>query len=145
MWIFDWKVGRQKCHDCISSQKFFPTPDNSKDMPGRRRCNSGSCRWGCLWTWVPGPRGRSCTRVQSHTARSWMPGTAASCTRKWSPPPLLSTPSREQLPSFWRHRSRLKIVSTRVDPLTSIMAVLARSCQILSTSWQPWIPWQDSY
>ena len=34
---------------------------------------------------------------------------------------------------------------TRVDPLTSILAVLARSCQILSTSWQPWIPWQDSY
>ena len=34
---------------------------------------------------------------------------------------------------------------TRVDPLTSILAVLARSCQILTTSWQPWIPWQDSY
>ena len=33
----------------------------------------------------------------------------------------------------------------RVDPLTSILAVLARSCQVLSTSWQPWIPWQDSY
>ena len=33
----------------------------------------------------------------------------------------------------------------RVDPLTSILAVLARSCQILTTSWQPWIPWQDSY
>ena len=35
--------------------------------------------------------------------------------------------------------------SSRVDPLTSILAVLARSCQILTTSWQPWIPWQDSY
>ena len=34
---------------------------------------------------------------------------------------------------------------TRVDPLTSILAVLARSCQIRTTSWQPWIPWQDSY
>ena len=34
---------------------------------------------------------------------------------------------------------------TRIDPLTSILAVLARSCQILTTSWQPWIPWQDSY
>ena len=34
---------------------------------------------------------------------------------------------------------------SRVDPLTSILAVLARSCQILTTSWQPWIPWQDSY
>ena len=34
---------------------------------------------------------------------------------------------------------------TRVDPLTSILAVLARSCQILTTSWQPWIPWQDSH
>ena len=33
----------------------------------------------------------------------------------------------------------------RVDPLTSILAVLTRSCQILTTSWQPWIPWQDSY
>ena len=31
----------------------------------------------------------------------------------------------------------------RVEPLTSILAVLARSRQILSTSWQPWIPWQD--
>ena len=36
-------------------------------------------------------------------------------------------------------------MGTRVDPLTSILAVLARSCQILTTSWQPWIPWQDSY
>ena len=36
-------------------------------------------------------------------------------------------------------------VVSRVDPLTSILAVLARSCQILTTSWQPWIPWQDSY
>ena len=36
-------------------------------------------------------------------------------------------------------------IVTRVDPLTSILAVLARSCQILTTSWQPWIPWQDSY
>ena len=35
--------------------------------------------------------------------------------------------------------------TNRVDPLTSILAVLARSCQILTTSWQPWIPWQDSY
>ena len=30
----------------------------------------------------------------------------------------------------------------RVDPLTSSLAAMARSCQILSTSWQPW---QDSY
>ena len=30
--------------------------------------------------------------------------------------------------------------NTRVDPLTSILAVLARSCQILTTSWQPWNP-----
>ena len=36
-------------------------------------------------------------------------------------------------------------MTTRVDPLTSILAVLARSCQILTTIWQPWIPWQDSY
>ena len=36
-------------------------------------------------------------------------------------------------------------IPTQVDPLTSILAVLARSCQILTTSWQPWIPWQDSY
>ena len=34
---------------------------------------------------------------------------------------------------------------TRVDPLTSILAVLARSCQIITTSWQPWNPWKDSY
>ena len=34
---------------------------------------------------------------------------------------------------------------SQVDPLSSILAVLARSCQILTTSWQPWIPWQDSY
>ena len=33
---------------------------------------------------------------------------------------------------------------SRIDPLTSILAVLARSCQILTTSWQPWIPWQGS-
>ena len=33
---------------------------------------------------------------------------------------------------------------TRVDPLTSILAVLTSTCQILTTSWQPWIPWQDS-
>ena len=33
----------------------------------------------------------------------------------------------------------------RVDPLTSILAVLTRSCQILTTSLQPWIPCQDSY
>ena len=32
---------------------------------------------------------------------------------------------------------------SRVDPRTSILAVLTRSCQILTTSWQPWIPWQD--
>ena len=31
-------------------------------------------------------------------------------------------------------------LATRVDPLTSILAVLARSCQFLTTSWQPWIP-----
>ena len=37
------------------------------------------------------------------------------------------------------------LIHTRVDPLASILAVLARSCQILTTSWQPWIPWQDSY
>ena len=36
-------------------------------------------------------------------------------------------------------------IYTPVDPLTSILAVLARSCQILTTSWQLWIPWQDSY
>ena len=35
--------------------------------------------------------------------------------------------------------------TTRVDPLTSILAVLTRSCQILLTPWQPWISWQDSY
>ena len=39
----------------------------------------------------------------------------------------------------------LLCLASRVDPLTSILAVLARSCQILTTSWQPWIPWQDSY
>ena len=37
-----------------------------------------------------------------------------------------------------------KIVS-RVHPLTSILAVLARSCQFFTTSWQPLIPWQGSY
>ena len=40
---------------------------------------------------------------------------------------------------------KTKVMIPRVDPLTSILAVLARSCQILTTSWQPWIPWQDSY
>ena len=30
------------------------------------------------------------------------------------------------------------LLITRVDPLTSILAVLVRSCQILTTSWQPW-------
>ena len=30
-------------------------------------------------------------------------------------------------------------------PLTSILASIARAWQILTTSWQPWIPWQDSY
>ena len=35
--------------------------------------------------------------------------------------------------------------AARVDPPTSILAVLARSRQILNTSWQPWILWQDSY
>ena len=40
---------------------------------------------------------------------------------------------------------RTNMISSRVDPLISILAVLARSCQILSTSWQPWISWQDSY
>ena len=33
------------------------------------------------------------------------------------------------------------LMSSRVDPLTSI---LARSYQILTTSWRPWNPWQDS-
>ena len=32
-----------------------------------------------------------------------------------------------------------------IDSLTSILAVLGRSCPIFTTSWQPWIPWQDSY
>ena len=36
-------------------------------------------------------------------------------------------------------------IDTQVDPLFSILAVLARFCQIPTTSWQPWIPWQDSY
>ena len=40
---------------------------------------------------------------------------------------------------------RDRLLIPLVDPLTSILAVLARSCQILTTSWQPWIPWQDSY
>ena len=35
--------------------------------------------------------------------------------------------------------------TTRVDPRTSMLAVLARSFQIPTTSWQPWIPCQDSY
>ena len=39
----------------------------------------------------------------------------------------------------------LTFLAARVDPLTSILAVLARSCQILSTSWERWIPWQGSY
>ena len=34
---------------------------------------------------------------------------------------------------------------SRVDPVTSILAAMARSWQTLTTSWQPWIPWQDSY
>ena len=33
----------------------------------------------------------------------------------------------------------------RLDPLTSILATMARSCKILATSWLPWISWQDSY
>ena len=37
------------------------------------------------------------------------------------------------------------IMGPRVDPFTSILAVLARSYQILTTSWQHWNPWQDSY
>ena len=36
-------------------------------------------------------------------------------------------------------------LNARLDPLTSILDAMARSCQILTTSWQPWIPWQDSY
>ena len=44
-----------------------------------------------------------------------------------------------------KSRKMAVFLATRVDPLTSILAVLARSCQILTTSWQPWIPWQDSY
>ena len=46
---------------------------------------------------------------------------------------------------FFRKSFRFPHSIARVDPLTSILAVLARSCQILTTSWQPWIPWQDSY
>ena len=42
------------------------------------------------------------------------------------------------------HQKHLDVLTTRVDPLPSILAVLAGSCQILTTSWQPWIPWQDS-
>ena len=30
--------------------------------------------------------------------------------------------------------------TARVVPLTSILAAMARSWQILTTSWQPWIP-----
>ena len=41
--------------------------------------------------------------------------------------------------------SKRREQTTRVDPLTSILDVMARSCQILSTSWQTWIPWQESY
>ena len=50
-----------------------------------------------------------------------------------------------------REKGKIKLLSNwlfstpRVDPLTSILAALARSDQILITSWQPWIPWQDSY
>ena len=36
-------------------------------------------------------------------------------------------------------------MSTRVDPLTSILAVFARLCQVFTTSWQPRIPWKDSF
>ena len=46
---------------------------------------------------------------------------------------------------FEKSKNVVLKIAPRVDPLTSILAVLARSCQILSTSWQPWIPWQDSY
>ena len=53
---------------------------------------------------------------------------------------------------FQKHNSyksvsegKYNVLVSRVDPLTSILAVVARSCQILTTSWQPWIPWQDSY
>ena len=55
-------------------------------------------------------------------------------------------PKRSQI---YYHKRRcgtaLFLIYSRVDPLTSILTVLARSCQILTTSWQPWIPWQDSY
>ena len=37
------------------------------------------------------------------------------------------------------NRTSEVLMHTRVDPFTSILAVLARSCQILTTSWQ------DSY
>ena len=30
------------------------------------------------------------------------------------------------------------LIGDHCDPLTSILPVLARSCQILTTSWQPW-------
>ena len=58
---------------------------------------------------------------------------------------LLLKVSNESLITI-RHGQEMqpKIMAARVDPLTSIWAVLARSCQILTTSWQPWIPWQDS-
>ena len=36
-------------------------------------------------------------------------------------------------------------IDTRVDPLTNILAVLARSYQVLTTSWRPWNPWQNYY
>ena len=42
-------------------------------------------------------------------------------------------------------QSKKLLLFARVDPLTSILALLARSCQILTISWQPWIPWRDSY
>ena len=52
---------------------------------------------------------------------------------------ILSTPAQK------KDAKNIGNEYTWVDPLTSILAVLARSCQILTTSWQPWIPWQDSY
>ena len=42
-------------------------------------------------------------------------------------------------------RMLLVLVHSQVDPLTSILAVLARSYQVLTTSLQPWIPCQDFY
>ena len=37
------------------------------------------------------------------------------------------------------------IMISPADPLTSILAVLARSYQTLITSWRPWNPRQESY